>query len=64
MPTLYRRMWLLSNVREVKMTDEELKLIDEYKKIYNVETDLELLNRLLEERVKYLECELEKKPSM
>lgn len=53
MPTLYWWMLVLPNVGEI-MTEEENKIIDELKKKYGVETDLELFNRLISERVESL----------
>jgi len=46
------------------MTQEEIEMIEKYKKLYQVETDLELLNRLLTERLDYFsvqEVRLEEK---
>ena len=37
------------------MTPEEIEMIDRYKKIYDVQTDLQLLNRLLQDRLDYLQ---------
>jgi hypothetical protein len=39
------------------MTQEEIEMIEKYKKIYQVETDLELLNRLLIDRLDYLKIQ-------